>query len=88
MWIVFGGTCAGYLAYDWIHFYTHHGRNPRTWIGKTLRTAHAAHHYSVFHLNMGISTPLWDVVFGTFGWSKDRMRAALKESRAVENSQG
>ena len=88
MWIVFGGTCAGYLAYDWIHYYTHHRRNPRTWLGKTLRKAHAVHHYSLFHLNMGISSPLWDVCFGTFAWSEQTVRQALKESRAVEKSQG
>ncbi len=88
MWVVFAGTCVGYLFYDWAHYYTHHARNPTFWLGKVIRRSHAVHHYQLFHLNMGISSPLWDVVFGTFGWSKAAQRQAVKESRAVEKSQG
>lgn len=82
--ILFGGTCLGYLFYDWTHYYTHHFRSPRTRIGRLLRRAHAVHHYKLFHLNMGISSPLWDLVFGTFAWSEETMKAALRESKAVE----
>ena len=88
MWVAYGGLLTGYLAYDWIHYYTHHGRNPRFWIGRTLRRAHAVHHYRLFHLNMGISSPLWDLVFGTFGWSDKTVKEAIRASREVEKSQG
>ena len=87
MWILFGGTAVGYLAYDWIHYYTHHVRSPSTFIGKRLRRAHAVHHYQIFHLNMGISSPLWDYVFGTFAWSDDTVKKAIAETRAVERMQ-
>ncbi len=86
--ILFGGTCLGYLLYDWTHYYTHHFRSPRTRLGKLLRRAHAVHHYKLFHLNMGISSPLWDLVFGTFAWSEDTMKAALRESKEVESQSG
>jgi sterol desaturase/sphingolipid hydroxylase (fatty acid hydroxylase superfamily) len=87
MWILFGGTCVGYLAYDWIHYYTHHFRSPKTWVGKKLRRAHAVHHYKLFHLNMGISSPLWDLVFGTFAWSDSTVREAMAETRRLESQQ-
>ncbi|MCA9606616.1 MAG: sterol desaturase family protein [Myxococcales bacterium] len=83
-WILFGGTAVGYLAYDWIHYYTHHVRSPRTPIGKLLRRAHAVHHYRLFHLNMGISSPLWDFVFGTFAWSDATVKEAMAETRRIE----
>lgn len=82
--ILFGGTCSGYLFYDWTHYYTHHFRSPKTAVGKLLRRAHAVHHFKLFHLNMGISSPLWDWVFGTFAWSEETMKAALKESKQLE----
>ncbi|MCA9629075.1 MAG: sterol desaturase family protein [Myxococcales bacterium] len=82
--VLFGGTCCGYLLYDWTHYYTHHFRSPKTRLGKLLRRAHAVHHFKLPQLNMGISSPLWDWVFGTFAWSEETMRAALRETRAVE----
>lgn len=62
---VFAGTCVGYVAYDWIHFYTHHA-TPRNPVGKWLRTYHLRHHFQANGQRYGISTPLWDVVFGTY----------------------
>lgn len=87
VWILFGGTCLGYLAYDWIHYYTHHFRAPKTWVGKRLRRAHAVHHYKLFGQNMGISSPLWDLLFGTFAWSDRTVKEALAATREVENNQ-
>jgi sterol desaturase/sphingolipid hydroxylase (fatty acid hydroxylase superfamily) len=60
----FAGTVAGYLAYDWIHYYTHHFR-PTTRLGKYLRRYHMEHHYRDSESHFGISSPLWDWVFGT-----------------------
>lgn len=64
-WTLFGGTCAGYLAYDWIHYYTHHFR-PTSAVGKYLRRNHMVHHYRNSERNHGISSPLWDFVFRTY----------------------
>lgn len=65
VWPLFGGTCAGYLAYDWIHYYTHHF-TPTTAVGKTLRRLHMVHHFANADANHGISSPLWDFVFRTY----------------------
>jgi sterol desaturase/sphingolipid hydroxylase (fatty acid hydroxylase superfamily) len=60
----FAGTAVGYLAYDWIHYYTHHFR-PTTRLGRFLRRYHMEHHYKDSDSHFGISSPLWDWVFGT-----------------------
>jgi sterol desaturase/sphingolipid hydroxylase (fatty acid hydroxylase superfamily) len=65
-WIfLFAGTAVGYIAYDWIHFYTHHFR-PRRGIGKWLRSYHMLHHFGEQGTRFGVSSPLWDFVFGTY----------------------
>jgi sterol desaturase/sphingolipid hydroxylase (fatty acid hydroxylase superfamily) len=71
---VAAGTAAGYVAYDWIHFYTHHAR-PTSRVGKFLRRYHMVHHYKDSEANFGISSPLWDYVFGTVS-----SKLAMKES--------
>ena len=62
---LFAGTVAGYLAYDWIHYYAHHAR-PKTRIGRFMQRYHLQHHYRDHDAHFGISCPLWDLVFGTY----------------------
>jgi sterol desaturase/sphingolipid hydroxylase (fatty acid hydroxylase superfamily) len=59
------GTMTGYIAYDWIHYYTHHFR-PRSRLGKWMRAYHLRHHHQDPNAFFGISSPLWDLAFGTF----------------------
>lgn len=61
----FAGSIVGYVAYDWIHYYTHHFA-PTTRLGKFLRRYHMEHHYKDSNAHFGISSPLWDFVFGTW----------------------
>jgi len=55
----------GYLAYDYIHYATHHFpmKSP---IGRFLRSWHLRHHHSGEKSRFGVSSPLWDYVFGTY----------------------
>ena len=85
-WPLFAGTVAGYLAYDWTHYATHHFK-ARTPFGKMVKRAHMIHHFKVFHLNMGISSPLWDFLLGSFAWSEDAVKDALAEAKALETAQ-
>ncbi len=64
---VFAGIMCGYLAYDMIHYYVHHGR-PRSAVMKALRSHHAKHHHNPRYADkkFGVSTTLWDHVFGTY----------------------
>jgi len=61
----FSGFIAGYLVYDYIHYATHHFR-PKTAWGKRTKEHHMKHHYLKKGGKWGVSTPLWDHVFGTF----------------------
>ena len=60
----FAGLVAGYLAYDMIHYYTHHFA-PKNPVLKFLRSYHMAHHFKHEPTRYGVSSPLWDYVFGT-----------------------
>lgn len=67
VWGFFAGMMAGYLAYDMIHYYVHHFK-PRTKIMKKLRAHHMAHHHNKAfqEKKFGVSSTVWDHVFGTF----------------------
>ena len=55
----------GYLVYDYIHYATHHFpmRHPALHF---LKRFHLQHHYGAEGLRYGVSSPLWDRVFGTY----------------------
>ena len=74
-----GGTVAGYLAYDWMHYYTHHA-TPKTRFGKFMRRFHLEHHLKIASSQFGLSSPLWDLALGTF-WTT----GALKRSGGRQN---
>ena len=60
----FAGFIFGYLCYDMIHYATHHFSMKRG-VGLWLRQYHMRHHYKDDHNGYGVSSPLWDYVFGT-----------------------
>ncbi len=62
---LFAGTLVGYLAYDWMHYYTHHAV-PRSRFGKFMRRFHMEHHFKNAETKYGLSSPLWDFVFLTY----------------------
>lgn len=61
--IFYAGFLSGYLIYDGIHYYTHHGR-PKSKLGKYFKRCHLIHH-KYPNRYFGISCPLWDHVFRT-----------------------
>ena len=61
----FAGKCTGYLCYDMIHYYVHHGR-PTSRVMKRLRAHHMNHHHNKAGRKFGVSTTLWDHVFQTY----------------------
>jgi sterol desaturase/sphingolipid hydroxylase (fatty acid hydroxylase superfamily) len=64
--VAFAGTLVGYIAYDWVHYYTHHAR-PTSRLGQYIRRYHILHHHRDHDAKYGISSPLWDVIIGTYG---------------------
>ena len=62
---LFVGMAAGYISYQWVHFQCHHGRSHLR-VLKYLRRYHLLHHYQTPDLRFGVTSPLLDLVFGTF----------------------
>jgi len=68
---LFGGFIAGYLFYDYTHYYVHHFV-PRSDRGKRQREHHMRHHFQDHRFGYGVSSPLWDVVFRTVPKKRQR----------------
>lgn len=59
------GGIFGYVCYDMIHYYTHHGSIRKgSWIDK-IRKYHIDHHFIDPNTGFGISSKLWDYPFQT-----------------------
>ena len=58
------GFLVGYLAYDLIHYATHHFPMRRGY-AKFIKRYHMQHHYKTPDQRFGVSSPIWDFVFGT-----------------------
>ncbi|MEJ7875735.1 MAG: sterol desaturase family protein [Solirubrobacterales bacterium] len=72
-WLIFGmptayplfaGFLVGYLIYDYTHYWLHHAV-PKSEFGKRLREQHMRHHFQDHRYGYGVSSPIWDAVFGT-----------------------
>ena len=66
---MFVGFAIGYLAYDGTHYAIHHFRMSSRW-GKWIKRHHMIHHHTGEQARWGVSSPLWDWVFGTMGEAK------------------
>ena len=58
------GFAFGYVCYDTIHYATHHFAMKRG-IWRWLKQYHLRHHYRDDAAGFGVSSPLWDYIFGT-----------------------
>ncbi len=62
---LFAGLALGYFYYEWLHFRAHH-RRARLPMFRYLRKYHLLHHYRTPEIRFGVTSPLFDVIFGTF----------------------
>jgi len=58
------GLISGYILYDLVHYYFHHG-TPITHYIRMMKSHHMDHHYLNHSAGFGVSNKLWDVVFAT-----------------------
>src|SRR5262249_34538315 len=63
---IFVGFGLGYLPYDGAHYAIRHLPMRSRW-GKWIKRHHMVHHHTGSHARWGVSSPLWDFVFGTMG---------------------
>lgn len=57
---VYAGLLAGYFAYISIHYLLHRMDIP------FLTKHHDIHHDEGIEMNFGVTSPLWDIIFGTY----------------------
>jgi len=68
----FPGFMLGYLLYGSMHYAIHAWNPPFRWL-KPLWRNHHLHHYKNDHQGFGVSTTIWDRVFGTmFNLKKEK----------------
>jgi sterol desaturase/sphingolipid hydroxylase (fatty acid hydroxylase superfamily) len=73
--ILLGGVAVGgtytaglmlmYLSYEWVHWRCHVHPGIGAY-GRFIRRHHFSHHFTDPKKNHGVTTPIWDFVFGTF----------------------
>lgn len=62
--LLFGGLLSGYLAYDGVHYALHHWSFQNR-VGKFLKAYHLRHHGREHDKAFGVTSPFWDMIFGT-----------------------
>lgn len=60
----FAGFILGYVCYDTLHYALHHHAFEQP-LFKWLKRNHMQHHFVTPNTGYGVSSPLWDYVFGT-----------------------
>lgn len=63
--LVMAGGLTGYVTYDMIHFYLHHGAPKENTYLYHLKRYHNQHHFAHQDNGFGISSMFWDKIFGT-----------------------
>jgi sterol desaturase/sphingolipid hydroxylase (fatty acid hydroxylase superfamily) len=58
------GFVMGYASYLFVHFAVHAYQPPKNFL-KVLWVNHGIHHYKDHNKAFGVSSPLWDYIFGT-----------------------
>lgn len=61
---VFAGFVVGYTTYDLMHYFLHHARPRWKWMVR-LKAHHMNHHHQHKPRKYGVSSTVWDHVFGT-----------------------
>jgi sterol desaturase/sphingolipid hydroxylase (fatty acid hydroxylase superfamily) len=77
----FAAFLLGYLGYDTAHFAIHHFA-PRGRFLRLLKRHHLRHHFVYADRNFGVSTPVWDYVFGSVGPRPSPTTPSLPEEAA------
>lgn len=71
--IMMSGSLSGYLIYDMMHYYFHHGKSWSSYI-TMMKTHHMDHHYVDPNLGFGVSNKIWDLVFGSGFSTKKKIK--------------
>ncbi len=61
----FAGLVTGYMIYDYFHFASHFYAFKNPWF-KMIKKNHMRHHNVAPNKNFGFTSPIWDIVFGSY----------------------
>ncbi len=75
-----------YLYYEFTHRDLH-VREPKTRLGIYLRAHHIHHHQINDKANYGVTTPVWDYVFGTFESARSTSRTGRNKNTNRDHDQ-
>ncbi len=75
---VFAGFIIGYIVYDMMHYNLHHARVKNAYI-MMCRRQHMQHHGTCPGMRFGVSSPVWDYVFGTMPKAAETAKAPTSE---------
>lgn len=74
--VLLAGSYTGYVCYDMMHYYFHHGGVVGGYVGR-MKSYHMDHHYVDPNLGFGVSNLTWDAAFDTLlPLKRQRLRAA------------
>lgn len=62
---LFAGFLAGYLYYEFVHYSVHHKKKTSFAWSEPQRRNHLLHHFKDHTDRFGVTSPLWDYIFGT-----------------------
>lgn len=81
------GFIMGYSMYLLIHYSIHAFRPPRNFLGQ-IWVLHSVHHYKDDSNAFGVSSPLWDYIYGTLPENtyKRKKRPNLAKKQAVHST--
>lgn len=71
------GFLVGYALYLLVHYSVHIFRMPKNFL-RALWVNHSIHHYSPEEVMFGVSSPLWDYVFGTLPKKERKKRVEVQ----------
>ena len=80
----FAGFLLGYLIYDESHYAMHHA-NFKSGLFKRIKDHHMLHHYSDPERGFGVSSGIWDVIFGSGFLKKEKSHRSKEESKNTQN---
>ncbi|XP_076268497.1 fatty acid 2-hydroxylase [Rhynchophorus ferrugineus] len=63
--LLLAGTLLGYVSYDMLHYYLHYGAPKENSYFYNLKRYHNQHHFAHHDSGFGISSIIWDKIFGT-----------------------
>jgi 4-hydroxysphinganine ceramide fatty acyl 2-hydroxylase len=69
------GAMLALLHYEWVHFIAHMPYTPKTAFGRWMKRYHLRHHFVNEKRWYGVSNPVMDLLYGTYGDPRDGTRS-------------